>query len=113
MTPAHLFALAGVALVAIGLVGVIAHRHLVRRAIGLNVFSSGVFLVLVGLAARSTPADPVPHALVLTGLVVGVSSTAVLLGLAVRLHRETGRAEVPDEPAAGGAAEAPGEGRAP
>jgi multicomponent Na+:H+ antiporter subunit C len=42
----------------------------------------------VALARRSVPADPVPHALVLTGLVVGVSSTALALALAVRLDRD-------------------------
>jgi multicomponent Na+:H+ antiporter subunit C len=97
MSQAHLFALSGVALVGIGLLGILVNRNLVRRTIGLNVCSSGVFLVIVGLAARGAPADPVPHALVLTGLVVGVSSTALSLALAVRLHRETGRAAVPDE----------------
>lgn len=102
MSQAHLYALSGVALVAIGLVGVLAHRHLVRRIIGLNVTGSGVFLVLVALAARSTPADPVPHALVLTGLVVGVSATALGLALAVRLQRETGRPEVPEDGEGGG-----------
>jgi multicomponent Na+:H+ antiporter subunit C len=111
VTPAHLFALTGVALVAIGLLGVVAHRNLLRRVIGLNLVSSGVFLVLLGLAARSTPADPVPHALVLTGLVVGVSSTALLLALAVRLHRDTGGARVPE--GAAGPARAAGEGERP
>lgn len=96
MTPAHLFALTGVALVAIGLLGVVAHRNLFRRIIGLNFTAGGTFLVLVALASRSTPADPVPHALVLTGLVVGVSATALALALAVRLERETGAPRVPD-----------------
>lgn len=99
MSQALLYALSGVLLVAIGLAGVVAHRNLLRRTIALNFCSSGVFLVIVALARRSAPADPVPHALVLTGLVVGVSSTALALALAVRLHRETGQARVPEDPA--------------
>jgi multicomponent Na+:H+ antiporter subunit C len=88
VSAAHLFALSGVALLLVGLAGVIGHRDLVRRTISLNLASSGVFLAIVALARRSVPADPVPHALVLTGLVVGVSSTALALALAVRLDRE-------------------------
>jgi multicomponent Na+:H+ antiporter subunit C len=99
VSQAHLYALSGVALAVIGLVGVVAHRNLLRRTLSLNFCSSGVFLVIVALARRSAPADPVPHALVLTGLVVGVSSTALALALAVRLHRETGAGRIPDDAA--------------
>jgi multicomponent Na+:H+ antiporter subunit C len=85
---AHLFALSGVALLLVGFAGVLGHRDLVRRILSLNLASSGVFLVIVALARRSGAPDPVPHALVLTGLVVGVSSTALALALAVRLDRD-------------------------
>jgi multicomponent Na+:H+ antiporter subunit C len=88
VTGAHLFALSGVALLLVGLAGVLGHSDLVRRTIALNLASSGVFLVVVALARRSGLPDPVPHALVLTGLVVGVSSTALALALAVRLERD-------------------------
>ncbi len=97
MSQAHLYALSGVLVFAVGLLGVVAHRNLVRRVLGLNLAGSGVFLVLVALARRSDPPDPVPHALVLTGLVVSVSATALALALAARLHRETGAARVPEE----------------
>jgi multicomponent Na+:H+ antiporter subunit C len=99
VSTAHAFALSGVALLLVGLAGVLGHRDLVRRTIALNLASSGVFLVIVALARRSVPADPVPHTLVLTGLVVGVSSTALALALAVRLGRDAGsgsRARDPD-----------------
>lgn len=97
MTQAVLYALSGAALFGVGLLGALAHRDLIRRTIALNLAGSGVFLVIVALASRSAPPDPVPHALVLTGLVVGVSSTALALALAVRLHRETGAPRVPDD----------------
>lgn len=96
MSQAHLFALSGVLVLAVGLLGAVAHRDLVRRIVGVNLAGSGVFLVLVALARRSDPPDPIPHALVLTGLVVSVSATALALALAARLHRETGEAAVPD-----------------
>ena len=91
----------GAALFGLGLRARIVHAHLVRKAIALNVTGAGVFLVLIALAAR-TPGpipDPVPHAMVLTGIVVSVCATALLLALAERLRDETGRAELPeDEP---------------
>lgn len=99
MIPPFLFAASGIALVAIGLAGLMVHRGLLRRTIALNFASSGVFVVLVSLARRAEPADPVPHALVLTGVVVSVSATALLLALAVRLHRETGSDLPPEDEA--------------
>jgi multicomponent Na+:H+ antiporter subunit C len=97
MTTAQLFALCGVALFGMGLYGVVTLRHLVRRTIALNLMSAGVFLVLVAVADR-TPSgrpDPVPHAMVLTGIVVAVSATALALALIRRLHRQTGASELP------------------
>ena len=47
---------------------------------------SGAFLVLVGFAQRDGTADPVPQAMVLTGIVVAVAATALALALLRRLH---------------------------
>jgi multicomponent Na+:H+ antiporter subunit C len=54
----------------------------------LNVSGAGVFLVFVSLAYQgdSLPVDPIPHALVLTGLVVAISATALALALNRRLR---------------------------
>ena len=88
MTPAVLYGLSGVLLVAIGLAGAIASRSLVRRILGFNVLGSGVFIIIMASARRvaGPVPDPVGHALVLTGIVVTVSATAVALALAVRLR---------------------------
>jgi multicomponent Na+:H+ antiporter subunit C len=85
--PAAWYMLAGVALVVIGLVGVAQVTHLVRRILALNIMGSGVFLLLVAPADRllEQAPDPVPHAMVLTGIVVAVSATALALALARRL----------------------------
>lgn len=85
MTTPTLYALAGIALVGLGLVHFAVRRHVVRRVLALNVTGSGVFLVLIALARRAPDGpDPVPHAMVLTGIVVAVSATAAALALAVR-----------------------------
>ncbi|MFZ5658640.1 MAG: sodium:proton antiporter [Pseudomonadota bacterium] len=99
MTAAQLYALLGIALFVIGTHALVAHAHLLRKILAVNVMGSGVFLVLVGLADRNPAGgpDPVPHALVLTGIVVAVSGTAVALALALRIHRLTGRMTLPED----------------
>ncbi len=81
--------LAGVLFV-IGLHGLFVARHLLRKILSLNVLSAAVFLFLVALARQAEPLDSVPHAIVLTGIVVSVSTTAVALALLVRLSRPRG-----------------------
>ena len=94
--PALLYMLAGAVLFAMGLVALFTHRHLLRQIIAINILSGGVFLVLIAAARRSgAEPDPVPHAMVLTGLVVAISATALALALAARLRQATGRPELP------------------
>lgn len=85
MTPGLIYALAGVAMFALGLAGVILLEHALRRILAFNLMGSGAFLVLVGLAQRDGGVDPVPQAMVLTGIVVAVAATALALALARRL----------------------------
>ena len=92
-----LYALAGVGLFVLGLHGLIVHAHLLRKILALNIMGSGVFLVMVALAHRAAEApDPVPHALVITGIVVAVSATALALALILRLQAVTGQTELPE-----------------
>lgn len=86
MTSGMLFAIVGVALFALGAGGVLLLEHLLRRILAFNVMGSGAFLVLVGLAQRDGTTDPVPQAMVLTGIVVAVAATALALALLRRLH---------------------------
>jgi multicomponent Na+:H+ antiporter subunit C len=88
VTHVDLFLVVAGALVVLGVVRLVLTTDLVRQILALNVASAGVLLVLVTVAARSDPdqPDPVPHALVLTGIVVTVSVTAVALGLARRVE---------------------------
>ena len=99
MSPSFLYALVGIGLFTLGLYALIVHTHLLRKILAINVMGSGVLLVLVALAARTPGAtpDPVPHAMVITGIVVAVSATALALALMVRVRAETGRAELPEE----------------
>lgn len=95
----RLFATAALALVGLGLFGVVTAPTLFRRLLSANIIANGTFLFLVAVAGAdgsSPEPDPVPHAMVLTGIVVTVSVTAVGLGLIRRVHRldvEAGTAE--------------------
>ena len=81
-----LYAVVGCLLFVFGLGGVLLLDHLLRRILAFNLMGSGTFLVLVGLAQRDVTPDPVPQAMVLTGIVVAVAATALALALARRLH---------------------------
>lgn len=87
MTPGLVYALAGVVLFTMGLAGVILLGQALRRILAFNLMGSGAFLVLVGLAQRDGGVDPVPQAMVLTGIVVAVAATALALALARRLRQ--------------------------
>lgn len=97
MSQFHLYGLTGIALFGLGLYGLIAHPHLIRKILAFNIMGSGTFLLLVavGLRAPGSIPDPVPHAMVLTGIVVSVSATALSLALIRRIHTETGRTSLP------------------
>jgi multicomponent Na+:H+ antiporter subunit C len=92
-----LYALTGAALFCIAMHALIVHAHLLRKILACNVMGSGVFLVLVALAQRGGEPDPVPHALVLTGIVVAVSATALALALTRRLTAHTGEPVLPEQ----------------
>jgi multicomponent Na+:H+ antiporter subunit C len=102
MTTGLAFALTGAVLFAIGSARFFGDPHLLRRLLALNVIGSGVFLMLVGLAQRGPDAaiDPVAQALVLTGIVVAISATALGVVLLRRFVEATGRATL-DEPRTG------------
>ncbi len=99
MSPFQLYALTGVMLFGIGIYALIIHAHLIRKILALNIMGSGIFLLLVAVARRGLQAipDPVPHAMVLTGIVVAVSATALMLTLAKRIHHETGCSTLPED----------------
>ncbi len=98
---ATIFGLAGAALIGIGLHGFLAHAHLLRRLIAFNVLGSGVFLMF-GAAAWRSPvlgADPVPHALIITGIVVKLAGTALAVALLAQLAQTERRAALPEDEA--------------
>ncbi len=99
MSNVFLYTLVGMGLFTLGLYALIVHTHLLRKILAINVMGSGVFLVLVALGGRTSGVspDPVPQAMVITGIVVAVSATALALALMLRVRKETGRPQLPEE----------------
>jgi len=98
------FGLCAAAAVGLGLYGMIANPHPLRKILAFNLLGSGVFLVFGVVARRGAAAgfggDPVPQALVITGIVVAFSATALAIALLLRLFETSGsatlRADTPD-----------------
>jgi len=95
----HIDYLVAVALFLIGGWILITSQNLVKKVIGLNVMETSVFafIVTTGMVEDGVPpivhgaiegpfASPLPHALVLTAIVVAVSITALALVLIIRVH---------------------------
>lgn len=87
-TDHRLYLLAGAALFAVGFYGLLARGRLLAKLIALNIMGSGVFLVFIAMAEAAPGAvpDPIPHAMVLTGIVVSVCATGLGLALADRVE---------------------------
>ncbi|MFA9459825.1 sodium:proton antiporter [Thiohalorhabdus methylotrophus] len=96
--PDLIFGATGILLFFLGLHALLVRPRFLRKVLGLNVAGGGTFLILVSLAYRSggTAPDPVPHALVLTGIVVAVSATALALALIRRIHAAEHRGDGED-----------------
>ncbi|MCF7977971.1 MAG: cation:proton antiporter subunit C [Chromatiaceae bacterium] len=103
MIAQFLYGGAGILLFALGLWSLLVHAPLLRKLIALNIMGAGVFHVFIAVAHRgdALPPDPVPHALVLTGIVVAVSATALALALNSRLEQGENEPEPASSPSPG------------
>lgn len=113
---------AAMVLFCIGLYTVIVRRNIIKKLIGLNIMETSVFFfyislgyldkgiapIRVGNADPARMVNPIPQALILTGIVVAVSVTALALSMVILLYRQYGTLDVDrlmreEEPPAGGA----------
>jgi multicomponent Na+:H+ antiporter subunit C len=97
-----------VILFCIGLYTVIVRRNIIKKLIGLNIMETAVFFFYISLgyldkgiapihvngADPSRMVNPLPQALILTGIVVAVSVTALALSLVILLYRQFGTLDV-------------------
>ena len=100
----HLHYWLAATLFVIGLYGMLANRNLVRKLMAMNVLQVAVIIFFISLSAKTGATapiavagdtellaadyiNPLPHALMLTAIVVSVSTTGVALALLLRIHR--------------------------
>lgn len=98
-------------LLLIGLHGMLAQRNLLKKLMAMNMMQVAVILFFIALAAKTGATlpielhgthgadayiNPLPHALMLTAIVVGVSTTGVALALLIRIYRRYGTLEEPE-----------------
>lgn len=101
--------LIGALLIVIGVWGMLTQRNMLKMVIGFSIVDTGVHLMIVSVGyvtggaapildaevpAGAPFVDPVPSALVLTAIVIGLAVTAVMLTYVVRLARTKGTLEV-------------------
>jgi multisubunit Na+/H+ antiporter MnhC subunit len=92
----------------IGLYGVMVQRNLVKIIIGLAIMEYSVilFLVLIGYISGGTVpiisesfenvlyVDPLPQAMVLTAIVIGLATKGLMLSVAIRLYKKYGTFDI-------------------
>lgn len=108
MTPlvsaATLFGLCASGMVGIGLYGLIVLPDALRKLLAFNILGSGVFILFGVIGRRGAAAgldgDPVPQAIVITGIVVAFSATALAATLLLKIS------DAENEPEDGGKGEA-------
>lgn len=88
-----------------GLYILIAHGNLVKKIIGLTIFQSSLYIFYISMAkitGATAPiikqgvevySNPLPHVLILTAIVVGISTTALALALVIRIKHAYGTIE--------------------
>lgn len=97
--------LIAMALVMVGIYTLLAKDNLIKKIMGLAIFSNGIHLLLISIGYRidgiapilqdvnfqrfvTTAVDPLPQALVLTSIVINLSVMAVGLSLVIMVYRK-------------------------
>jgi multicomponent Na+:H+ antiporter subunit C len=96
-----------IVLLLVGLYGIVARQHFLRKLMAMNILQVAVIVFFIALSAKSgatvpvviedgheinvaSYVNPLPHALMLTAIVVSVSTTGVALALLIRIRRRYG-----------------------
>jgi multicomponent Na+:H+ antiporter subunit C len=105
MNAASWFGVCGAMLVGVGLYGMITKPEPLRKILAFNLVGSGVFLIFGAIARRGAAVglggDPVPHALVITAIVVAFAATALAIALLLKRARPRSTPASPATPPAG------------
>ena len=99
----HLNDVVAALLFAIGLANLLFQKNMIKKIIGLNIMDTSVYLLLAsqgyitglaapimvdGITSRDYYVNPIPSGLVLTGIVVSVSVTALMLSITIKIYKQ-------------------------
>ncbi|MEA2040961.1 MAG: NADH-quinone oxidoreductase subunit K [Bacteroidota bacterium] len=102
----------GFLLMIIGIWGILTQKNIIKMVIGFSIFDTGLHVVMVSIAyvkGKTAPilddavgvenavdkiVDPIPQALVLTAIVIGLGVTALMLAYVIKLYKEKGSLEI-------------------
>jgi multicomponent Na+:H+ antiporter subunit C len=109
---AHIGLVLGILIILIGLWAILTRKNIIKIIVGFSLFDTGTHIVMVSIgyvkgktapildkavnlknAAREI-VDPVPQALVLTAIVIGLGITALMLAYALRLYQRRKTLEI-------------------
>ena len=97
----NIYSVVAVILFSVGFTTLMVHRNMIKKIIGFNIMDTAVYLFLASkgyIEGRKAPIivdnvlstdayiNPIPAGLVLTGIVVSVSVTALMLSITIRLY---------------------------
>lgn len=108
----HIAITAGILLILTGLWAILTQKNIIKMIIGFSLFDTGIHIIMVGVgyvkgktapildeavnleqAAREV-VDPLPQAMVLTAIVIGLGITALMLAYALRLYQKKNTLDV-------------------
>ena len=103
-----MFYVLSIVLFLIGLYGVLVKRNLIKIVLGLSIMEYAINLFLAGIGYRKDGVapiitkgfenaqfvDPLPQALVLTAIVIGLATTALLIAISVRIYEKYGTFDI-------------------
>lgn len=99
----HLSDIVAVTLFVIGFADLLFQKNMIKKIIGLNIMDTAIYLLLAsqgfiegrkapivvdGVTSTEAYINPIPSGLVLTGIVVSVSVTALMLSLTIRMYKK-------------------------
>ncbi len=109
-----LITILGLILIIIGLWGMLTQKNIIKIIIGFSIIDTGIHLIMVSIGYikdRTAPildnavskadavvkvVDPIPSALVLTAIVIGLAVTALMLTYAIKLYEKKGSLDIND-----------------
>ncbi|MAJ90934.1 MAG: Na+/H+ antiporter subunit C [Legionellales bacterium] len=94
-----------IVLMMIGFYIIIANNNLLKKIIGINIFQTSIFIMFISMGkvidgtapilneVNTLYSSPLPHVLILTAIVVGISTTALALAIIIRIYKAFGTIE--------------------